>query len=175
MPKIIYTATDSSGQVHTRKSERTYTHTVVARRSFDRAMQLADMNWASDRDNFAYFAKIAAGNDPYPARNWLRGDNVHPSWAVTPEKIAAHQVEVDAENAKRLADAIERTAGHTVDSYVAAKRAERVAGILRKRAEGYYDVFVNLGWCGRRDLAEKLVRSQSESFRHHEILTAGRA
>ncbi|RUW96609.1 hypothetical protein EOA27_38580, partial [Mesorhizobium sp. M2A.F.Ca.ET.037.01.1.1] len=76
MPKTVYTAIDPNGVAHTRTTDRTYTHTVVAQRSKAAAMASAtDAGWAkTEKSNFEYYVKIASGNDPYPARTYMTPD-----------------------------------------------------------------------------------------------------
>lgn len=150
MPKTVYTAIDPNGVEHKRTtSDRTYTHTVVAQRSKAAAMVGATaIGWAkTDRSNFEYYVQIASGNDPYPARNYMTSDR------FTAEQIAGHQAVVDADNAKRVAEAKATTDGVALADYLAAKLAERFARV----EAGDYVSYVNHGWCGRHDLALKLA------------------
>ncbi|TJV68607.1 MAG: hypothetical protein E5X76_28925 [Mesorhizobium sp.] len=148
MPKTVYIAIDPNGVEHTRTTDRIYTHIVVAQRSKAAALASAnDKGWrATERSNYEYAQKIAAGDDPYPARTYMSADR------FTAEQIAEEQARVDAENAKRLAQALADTSV-TLERYHLDRLAERVA-----RAEaGDYVSYVNHGWCGRHDLALKLA------------------
>lgn len=165
MAKTIFTATDAAGTVHKRTSEnRTYTHTVVALPSYEFDMAQNDKDWEVDAKNFGYYVQIATGHDPHPTRNY-RADYPE-KW--TAEEIAAGQAHADAENAKRIQDAADRVTGHTRETYVAAQRAERAAKVNARKAKGYYGEWVNLGWCGRPDLAQKLA-GQAQGGRYASI------
>lgn len=157
MPKIKYFAIDPNGVTHTRTSDRIYSHAVVAKHSYDRALAMAnDKGWArTDRSNFDYYCQIAAGNHPYAKKHW--DEVAYAAHKKTVEWIADYNARMDAANAEDLANAIERTQGHTAESYCEAKRLERVASVEAKKADGYYDRFFCEGWCGRADLAHKLA------------------
>lgn len=153
--KTKYFAIDANGERHTRSSERAYSHMVVFKDDFAREMALStDKSWAKqDARNFDYYARIAAGNDPYPSTNF-RAE--HPD-RFTADEIAESQARADAENARRLADAKEKTDGHDAASYIAACKADRIARLEAKKAKGAFDIFRCAGWCGRLDLAQKLA------------------
>jgi hypothetical protein len=55
----------------------------------------------------------------------------------------------------RSDDGVKARMLNNVDEYMEYKLADRLRKIEDKRREGYYDQWVCLGWCGRRDLAEK--------------------
>lgn len=144
MAKTAYSATDANGTVHTRKSDRGYTHTVVARKNLEALIaQANDKGWQKvERSNYAYAQQIASGNDPHTRRNYSGTE--------------AEQVRVDAENAKRVADA-KATISVSLEQYLENNRLDRVA-----RAEATdLTVFHNLGWCGRPDLAQNLARKSA--------------
>lgn len=171
MPKTHYTATDPNGAVHKRSTDRrVYTHTVVFLPSYEADMANAThKDWAkTDASNFNYYTRSAAGlNAP---RNY-RAE--HPDkW--TAEEIAESQAWSDEENAKRIARGREETSGHTLESYIAAKRAERVQFIEDRKAAGYYRTYQNAGWCGRLDLAQKLATKHGPSAVILEAKEVGR-
>lgn len=156
MGKANYTAQDPQGVIHKRSTtSRAYTHTVVGKRSYELAMRRArSTQWAkSDARDYAYEVQISEGNDPVPAINW---DARYPA-GKTAEQIAASQLRADAANEKRFELAKARVGNHTVQSWCEARQAERIAVVEKDAEQGYYEVFVNLGWCGRRDLADKLA------------------
>lgn len=157
MPKIKYFAIDPNGERHTRSSERVYSHAVVYKDDYAKELANAsDKGWTkTDRSNFDYNSRIAAGNDPYPHQHWDRV--AYAFHEKTDEWIAAHDARMDRENAERLADAKAAIEGHDAASYCEAKRLARVAKIEAKKAAGGYDVFRCAGWCGRLDLAHKLA------------------
>jgi hypothetical protein len=152
--KVTFTAVDPMGIVHRRTSDRrTYTHTVVGKRSYAAALAaVTAKHWrASDVQNFHYQTAIAEGRDPYPSKNWC-------SERHTTEQIVATQVRVDAENAARLIKARAEIAPHAdAEAYAVAMQIERIADVDKANAEGGYDRYDNLGWCGRLDLAQKLA------------------
>ena len=117
MPRTTYTAIDPAGRTHTRTTaSRSYTHTVVSKRSYQAALADAQSKQSYDMDlrNFKFYAENA---DRHP----------------------------------------ERVAGHTPESYAEAQRAARVASVEAQKAKGFFDEYVNWGWCGRADLALKLL------------------
>lgn len=167
MAKITYTATDAAGHVHTRKSERGYTHTVVALPSFDFDMARAtDKGHAkADSSNYDYYVQVAAGQR---LRVCYRSAE---KW--TAEEIAEEKAWIDAANAKAIADAKEKVDGVTCGEYIRIKQAERVSAVHRSKAEGYYRAWRNMGWCGRADLAQKLAATcQNARFAKVAILPA---
>lgn len=157
MAKVLYKAIDPNGVVHTRKSARTYTHTVVAQ--YNKAVNLAranDKEWTkTDGRSYDYYVKIATGNDPYPQKNY--------------SGTAEEQAEVDANNAKRVADAKARIDGLTRDEYIAKELAGRIAAVEATDFEEWH----NLGWCGRIDLAQKLASGAANFYHNATILEAG--
>ena len=160
-----YHAIDPSGDVHTRSSKagRVYTHTVVTRPSYEWALMAAkSKDWAkTDRRNLEYYDTIAQGRDPYPRQCYRQN---HPEkW--TPEQIEEERIAVEAENRKRVEDAIAHVANRTVAQYLADKQAERIARVEGLKAKGYYNDWQNAGWCGRPDLAQKLA--QAEKAKKH--------
>ena len=158
MANTIYTATDTAGTVHKRTTaSRIYTHTVVVKGGYNRAMShaLSSDHTMQDERKFALETLIATGHDPCPDRVWLaveRGDK--------PADIVAEAVRVAERNAKRLTDAKAIIEGHKVETYCAAERVKRVADVGIRKAAGEFDTWRNAGWCGRLDLAQKLANSQ---------------
>ena len=165
MTKYRYLATDPDGAVHKRTSEsrspsfKPYAYTVVRKGGYQTAMASATETAYSpkaDARNYAYYVQIAEGNDPYP-RSTFRAK--HPE-RFTAEEIAEEKASVDAENERRYADANERVGNHTVQSYVAAQRAWRIAHVEERKARGDFEVWHNMGWCSRLDLAQKLAAKE---------------
>lgn len=154
MPKTNYIAIDPAGVSHTRRSDRVYTHTVVALPSKEHDMAVATSpDWhKGEAQSFRYFTEIAAGNDPYPRKSYLslaRGDSE--------ERIAQDLEYCRLENEVRRADAQAKTAGIDEVQFCARAEAARVADVEKKEANGHYTRYMNLGWCGRLDLAQKLA------------------
>jgi len=155
MPKAIFTATDAAGQTHKRTSEsRIYTHTVVFLPDFAADMALADKDYKQDGSNFAYYCELAAGTHEH-VTHVIPRSGYHASYSD--EQVAKFQEAQREQNAKGIADAKAVTEGHTRESYVAARRAKRVAAVNEGNAAGYYAKWQNAGWCGRYDLAQKLA------------------
>lgn len=164
MPKHIYTATDALGVEHKRTSVsrgegKPYSHTVVCLGGYERAMARATEKYHGPQDakNFAYYVAISEGNDPHARltvyRSLERGD--------TQAEIDAEIAWNDDQNTKRIEDAKERVGNHTVQSYVAAELAKRIASVEARKAKGEFDTWHNAGWCGRLDLAEKLAATKA--------------
>ncbi|MDX0267663.1 hypothetical protein GOC13_07450 [Sinorhizobium meliloti] len=148
MAKKTYIVTDPKGVQHTRKTDRVYTHAVVAQRSFDHDFCNAAALWPVDANNFEYSQKIVASNGECSALK------------IYPTYDAAAVERIHTENANRLERATVEVELHkTARAYQEAKAKERVANVNDKRAKGFYDQWFVLGFCGRRDLAEKLRAS----------------
>lgn len=147
-----YYVTDPLGVEHTRNSPRIYTHAVIARPSYDSAMSVAQnigTTMATTlKSNFHYYRRIL-GLEPRPANDHR---NVRPSWMT--EEAFAHQQKSDKRRAEESLMGAE-----TLDAYVAAYRERRIADVEDAKAKGYYDRFEAIGFCGRADLAAKLVAS----------------
>lgn len=162
-----FIATDSAGALHTRATaSRAYTHTVVGLPSLEKAMTDALAPWAVDTSNYEYFRKIAMTNGDYHARTCYRTAD---KW--TPEQIAEEKASVDAANAKRLAEArdiLDRCP--TLAAYRAQKQVERVAAVRANETKGYYARWVNIGFCGRFDLAAKLAAKPAGYYAKVEVL-----
>lgn len=160
MAKTKYTATAPNGTVHTRSTERTYTHCVMVRPSYEYDLALADKDTKYDADNYAYYAREAARPD-YTAAHL-------PTYAQawTPE-AQAQRVAQEQANIQERRDLVAKYP--TLAAYVAAQRAERVASVESKRAAGYYEDYLDAGWCGREDLARKSV-AQHQGPRYAEVI-----
>lgn len=132
---------DPAGVVHTRNStSRTYSHAVIARRSYDSALASAE---AYRCPNYEYYRSIADGTSRHLApRSWQTADQ--------------HAARLKAAVATALADL---NGAESAEAYVAAKRAEAVARVEADEAAGEFDEWSVLGWAGRPDLADKLAAS----------------
>jgi len=164
MTKTKYHAIDANGTKHTRSTERTYSHTVVAR--YSRAEHMARATrpaWTeSDGNNWDYNFRIANGNDPYPAKNYLAD---HPDM-YSAEKIAQGQVRADEDNAKRVAQSV-GLVSVTREQYIANQLAARIAAVEATD----FTVYHNLGWCGRYELAVKLANSKEGVTSYYTDIT----
>ena len=105
-----------NGTTFTRNSkERTYTHVIVVRDSYEYALYQAQKEGRYDRQNYKQYTIT---NDP-------------------------------------------KVEGLTEDEYVAKVIADKVARVEEKKANGDFDSYGQVGWCGRPDLAQKKLRSES--------------
>jgi len=110
------------GTTFTRNSkDRTYTHVIVVRESYEYALEMAKKESRFDRENYNRYMITGAELDG-------RGDQV---------------------------------AGLTEDEYVAQKIAKKVAAVEAAKARGDFDSYGQVGWCGRPDLAQKKLSSES--------------
>lgn len=120
--------------VDTRTSDRTYTHAIVARRSFDADMKTGGSIHNVDKNNFDYYTKVAKSQpDIYNTADYI-------------EKAKA----TVAKHGNR-------------DAYAKAQMEFRVAEITAKKAAGYYDKPVVVAWAGRPDLAAKQAASYGKA------------
>lgn len=139
-----FTAIDPSGGLHKRTSvDRTYTHTVVSKRavewdlSFVRAPDRVRVQRSNFRHHLAWLDSTS---------EWL----VRSPW----ESEERHKVEVE----QALAKAREVIGDNWIeDDWIEAQAQDQIARIEKAKAAGYYDQWVNDGWCGRLDLAQKLA------------------
>lgn len=141
-----FLATDPAGRTHKRTSQnRTYAATVVVRKG----RELAEADFARrepthrrhDADNYA-FGKSLSTVEGLTA--WYHRNNFQ---SLLPNRDLA------AEAAKYAASL--RGCG-TAEEYVEQRAAER-----RARFEATdHEAFINVGWCGRSDLAQKLASQQ---------------
>lgn len=133
MAKTKYTVRFNGTVVDTRKSDRVYTHAVVAFNSLKTAERWAVKNWMSvDRDNYDYFVGIINGTGK--------------SYGTTAE------------------EAVEKLQGAvSFEAYRAIMVTERQAEVEKRKAEGYYTKPIVMGYCGRLDLAQKLLSTTSNN------------
>jgi len=119
------------GQTFTRTTDRVYTHIVVARYSHEHAVSQIA----------AYAVDLVQTNFAYYSRV-VAGTSGHT------------QTEADVQRAKEFVEGGREAsiARHT------AKMTEEVA---QRKAKGHYDKWVVIGWCGRPDLATKLLAQTS--------------
>lgn len=152
-----YTVTDPNGTTHKRTTQnRTYTHAVLYRASYERDMAYADSDHAVDGDNWEFAGRMVAWGGVYGGQHNRR--EYH-----TDEEIAGQVAKYTAlrDAATDRADAI------------AQARAKRVATVHQRRTDGYYDLYRVEGWCGRIDLAQKsAAKMQGRGFKDVLILEA---
>jgi len=145
MTKTTFFAYDPNGVRHTRSTARVYTHTVFARHSYDRelAQAMDNKGWLrTDRSNFHYYTQMASGT--YTG-TWANGETY--TRDVSPKDMTNAQSKIGT---------------MTEDEYVAQCRAERIAVVENRKEDGYYNRYVNLGWCGRRQLADGVISSHRQ-------------
>lgn len=137
MPKTTFTATDPNGFEHKRTSDRrSYTHTVVYRRSEKDYVEQAIAN---------HRLNVSTGE-------WLLA-------CVANGKHASlmgfkHYAEDEARHAADVVDSVEKLGGAKNAVEYADKLVTEHVAELKKRD---WNTYWNAGWCGRRDLAEKLA------------------
>ena len=144
---------DPRGVTHTRTSQnRVYPFVVLVRDSYEHALARAvgPDYAASDRKNYAYYVALANGTHAH-CKNLYSNDDA----------------------AKRIADAKAYIAGcDTFDAYLAKQQVERVARVDARKAKGDFDTWGPAGWCGRRDLAEKLAHKERAGGYRAEVIIA---
>lgn len=140
MAKTLYTATDANGVIHTRNSDRVYTHTVVYLHDYTADLAGArNESWKkTDRSNYRYYQKLISGD--------------HGFSCITEADVAKARGHVE---------------GLTEEAFVAREVARRVDRVETNKANGFYKKYFNAGWCGRLDLAQKLV----SKYQFGEILS----
>lgn len=154
MPKTKHTAAAPDGSTFTRTSEnRTYTHMITGRRDEAAYFATADRLDDQDRRNFDYYAACAAGTH----------EHVQPTAWRTPERCT-----------EEIAEAAARIGDHDRDSYAAALREHRLERHAEQVAAGFFTKWLDLGWCGRLDLAQKAAATAAKHHLDVQILEARR-
>ena len=137
-----------NGDKVTRTSKtRTYSHVVVARRSYAHDLACAERAGSSDvtASNFAYYRAYLDGTSKFLARKPWQSDADY-------AKAVAYDI----------ARATEALAGcETLEAYRAHLRAEALDRVAERKASGYYDTFGVLGWSSRLDLAQKVAQAET--------------
>ena len=141
-------AIDPQGVAHTRSTKRTYSHTVVVR--------LGD----------AYAARMLANSLKHTAAQAPKDYAFHQSvidrsWHYIDGKVGGTlRYPNSTSEADMLADTAKHTAeldGRTVEQYTADALDAVRKSHAEDAAKGYFSNFINVGWCGRLDLAMKLA------------------
>lgn len=137
---------DPNGQKHTRNSEnRTYSHCVMVRDSYELALQRAARKSSEESDvrDYTYYAALVAGTHPH-----CKFDDA----------------------GRMITSAKAKLNGCTsVEEYVAQEREGRIRSVEGAKAIGKFDAYGVYGWCGRRDLAEKLA-AKARSISHFDVV-----
>jgi hypothetical protein len=155
-------AIDANGQRHTRNSKgRTYSHVVVGRWNYDAALAFAQSYDKSGlhSSNYKHLLSYVNGTSQYLARKSWEND------ATYAERVAKEV----AQAAKRLGGA------KSLDEYRQLQRDEALARVAANKAAGEYEVYRDLGWAGRLDLAQKNAASHAGQYTDIQILEAQRA
>lgn len=144
---------DPTGKKHTRTSQnRVYSHCVLTRRSETASLARATGadHARSDRNNFDYYIALVNGTHKHCKSLYSSDDPV-----------------------KRIEDAkVSLNGATTFEAYSTAQQIARVEDILQRKSAGYFTAFEVAGWCGRRDLAEKLAATLRAKGRHDEVIIA---
>ena len=156
-------AIDANGKRHTRNSKgRTYTHVVVGRWNYDAALASAQNYDKLDlhRSNYNHSLSYVNGTSRFLTRNsWEQDD-------------AAYVARV----AKDIAGAVKALGGAAnLEEYCQLQRDAALARVAANKAAGEYEVYRDLGWAGRLDLAQKNAGSHAGRFTDIQILEAQRA
>lgn len=156
---VIYTATDSTGKTYVRTSAKAvYTHAVVGRHDIDRDIATVKDRAKWDRQTFDENKQIADGNDPHPLINPREGDAA----------AEAFYIEMNRKRRRRAADVI--MGCQTADAYIEMQRRRKLKAIARKRALGYYDETVFMGWRKSLDAALALAKQSKKFYCRIEVL-----
>lgn len=132
----------ADGQTFTRTSKsRVYTHVVLAKASLDHQLAMVASKFTID---------LHRSNHAFHVGNLNPDCKLRPTWQSEASLAAEGQ-----RYAQRAAEELEGTS--TVEEYVAKKQAQSFARIEEDRLDGQYERWGVVGWCGRRDLADKLA------------------
>ena len=144
VPKHSYFATAPDGTVATRKTDRTYSHVVFARRSLANRLKFVDCSWPVDASNYAYYCDIHSGKSGHKNKSSYETDATHLRRLETAKTVAAYP---------------------NAAAYQNAMREERIKGVNAAATRGFFDHFVAVGWVGRRELASAhLAKREYEDF-----------
>lgn len=149
---------DPQGRKHTRTSlNRTYTHTVLVRDSYENAIQrCSETGWTRlDTLNFNYYTALVNGTHP-SLKSWYDHE--------TEETFKARCAEYVAKAVKALDGCTD------LATYLAREHARRIASVEEGKLQGKYDDWGPAGWCGRFDLAQKLAQKERSSGYRAEVL-----
>lgn len=146
-------AIDPNGNVHTRNSKtRVYSHTVVARLNREEAdKQTLRVAEDAARTNYEFYCG--------------RKGTAYTNWKGEPDTCYVHD--------KEYHSAAEFIADYPSVEDAVAYEVGKAQAKIDARTDSYYDDFFNLGWNGRRDLAEKLASKEARrTYRDITILEA---
>lgn len=144
-----FLATDPTGVVHKRTSQnRTYTHCVAYRPSYELNFADAKKPQRNDASNFAWHVERLAQS----YESWLSEHAWRTKHYTDEQNRAEYAAEIErhTQNLRGATSVIE---------YSNARINERVAKIEQLKADGYYEKWIVEGWQGRPDLANKALAS----------------
>lgn len=144
-----------SGQTFTRKSkDRSYSHVVLARPSYEHALRIAKGGNPTLPTNFDFY------------RSFLDGSNEHMRRKLH-ETAEDHETRIDRDRAK----AIEALGGaETLDQYVANRIEAAIAAVEERKAAGEFDRFVAYSWASKLELATAEAARRRRHFIWAEVV-----
>lgn len=149
MPKHI--AIDPAGATHKRNSaKRVYTHTVVARCNIETGREFAfEGKLDLEAKNYKFHAAMAAGTHDLARMRPYEDPEQHERRLQRDRHLIAKFP--------------------TLEAYLEEVRAERIRRFEHAVAEGYYEKWFNMGWCGRYELAQRLAQSTGSKDHYAEV------
>jgi hypothetical protein len=152
-----HTALDRNGKAHKRNSaNRVYSHAIIARRSYEHAVARANDVGRLERSNYSFYAAFLDGSSEFLVKPAYRSEEQHAAYCA--EKI---------EIARKALEGCDSMA-----AYCEMCRLDYVAAVEGQKARGYFDELICLGWCGRRDLAEKSAARYRANPYYAEVMIA---
>jgi hypothetical protein len=140
--KLTVTAPD--GTVLTRKTDRTYTHAILVRRSYENALARASKPSAVDGENWQFHLEMGAGTHELAQKKSWQTEERHAA------ELAGHKARADQYSTREAA--------------IEGERQARIAAIEALKKSGHFDRWGALTWCGRPDLAAKeLAKAQADA------------
>lgn len=140
-----YTAVAPDGTILKRTTQRrVYTHMVAVLPNYTHAMNVAMIVRNQDRENFVYWERL-----------------------VRMDEFAAYDT---AETRQTVIDRVTvymRAKNDWVPDaaqmYADDQACDRLARVNKANAQGYYDTYGTMSWCGRRELAEKVAARERQN------------
>jgi hypothetical protein len=158
MARTKYQATHN-GQTFTRTSPRIYTHMVAARPSYDYALRQAKARGHADQDarNYRYYLARSQGLAGFQPGTIAEVEG----YKFRSEDGLDLEAYVEAEKARGL----EALGGAvSVEDYQRLQTLKRLEKVELSRAHGHFDRFMDCGWAGRPDLAQKNAAKHGAPF-----------
>jgi hypothetical protein len=149
MAKTKYKAICPDGTIITRSSDRVYVAAVIAQASYDFSLAQADQDGKNDGSNWEFNCQMVAWGGIY------RGERK--PW------------DTDEAIAKSLAQCTERMNEYpSAAAAIAGERAKRIARVEEAKANGYFEQWQLIGFCGRPDLAAKAA-AKAQGGRYADV------